>query len=583
VFARLLLSILALLAGTAARAAEPETHHVDLARWAWESPASERRDRALLAAAIDSLARATRQPPPSAPGLRELLRLADRVSVLTRWHGDYLHLASSIDTRDEASARAEDSLGIAEEAALARVQAVLQRLDARRLETWLAADPRLAPYRAFVAESRRRGARPLSTTEQELANQATSWQFRLYQSLNEHLEWPLDPRALQASPDSALRAQAQAKVSEGYARNRDLYAFALQRTVRAQNAAARARGFPDAPALYYDRRQWTTDDVRGLVAAVRARGAVFKRYEAARERARALLRGAPAPRLSLAETRAAMRDALSPLGPELARELEALLDPASGRLELGPGEHRRRGGFSFALPSGPHGVYLDGFGGTIPEVSRLVHESGHALHYTLFESAGAPRVYSPAFSEAVAQFGEVLVAERLASTAPDPAVAIAWRQQFLIKSLELFLGAQDAELEQSLYDHVDSLDTADALDRLTARVDSAYTSDRRPGAAGRWMRVGLLYEDPLYLSNYLYSGFLITALHRRFVADPQAFAPRYAAFMREPSAAPPAEMLRRTLGVSFADPAVLRDALQLLETQIAAFEAQLDRYAAARR
>jgi oligoendopeptidase F len=526
---------------------------VDLARWAWASPAAERADRAVLTATLDSLVRAAGTPLDSGAKLRDLLRLADRTRTLTRGHADYLHVLSSIDTRDEASARGEDSLSNAEDQAFARVQDVLQHAEVRDVESWLADDPRLERYRAFIAESCRRSHRPLSANEQELATQATAWQFRLYQQLEE---------------DTTL--------------NRDLCAFALQHTVRAQNAVALARGFPDAPAYFYDRRQLTSDDVRRLVAAVRAHGMLFKRFEAARSRAYALLRTAPPQALSLEATRTAMRDALSPLGPELVRPLEQMFDPANGRLELGPGDHRRRGGFSFALPHGPHGVYLASFAGSIRDASRLVHESGHALHYTVFEAGGAPRVYSAAFPEAVAQFGELLVADRLASTSRDPAAALGWREQFLLKSLEVFRGAQDAELEQALYDSPDSLDTADALDRLTARVDSAYTADRRPDAVGRWMHVGLLYEDPLYLSNYLYSGFLITALYRQYVADPARFAPRYLAFMREPAAAPPAEMLRRTLGVSFDDPAALADAMRLLETQVAAYEAELDRYAAAR-
>jgi oligoendopeptidase F len=487
----------------------------------------------------------------------------------------------------------EDSLSTAEDTTFAAVRAMLSRLSERSLRDFFAHEPRLTAYRSFVDESRRRGMQKLAAGAEELASQTTSWQFRLYQNLVQRTDFgtvrgpngPLDVRrqrsAIGTSPDSALREQGFAKLSEGYARNRDLYAFALLRTVRAQNAVARAHGFPDAPAQVYDSRQLTTTEVRALIAAIRPQGSLFRRYEAALERSRSILRGASPPRLSLEETAAAMRAALSPLGSEYAKQLDALLDPASSRLELGPGEHRQSGGFSFSLPGGAHGVYLDGFGGQVAEVSRLVHESGHALHYTLFESGSAPRVYRPAFPEAVAQFGEIVVAEHLARQARDPADGLYWRQQLLLKALEVFLGAKDAELEQAIYDSVEagSIASADDLDRLTARVDSAYTSGRRPGASGRWMRVGLLFEDPLYLSNYLYSGLIIAALYRQYAADPSGFVPRYSAFMHEPSAAPPREMLRRTLGIALGDPVLLKDAMAMLEAQIASFEGEVARVA----
>jgi oligoendopeptidase F len=582
------------IASAAAGAAPPPAHHVDLARWAWATPADERVARRDLDAARDSLEEAVRAAPASGERLLGILRLADRTRALTRTHGDYFHVRAAMDTHDEASARAEDSLATATDQAFEALRSMLSGVDERSLAALFAREPRLAPYRAFVEESRRRSARPLAPEAAALAALATSWQFRQYQRLVERTDFgtvtgpdgPLDvrrqARAIQTSPDSALRDQAMAKVAAGYASQRDLYALTLLQAVRAQNGVARARGFSDAPTLVYDSRQVTPAEVRALIAAVRPWGRLFRRYEAALSRSRSALRGARPPQLSLEATRTAMRAALSPLGPELARELETMLDPASGRLELGPGEHRQAGGFSFALPAGTHGVYLESFGGLPAEVSRLVHESGHALHYTIFESGGAPRVYRPAFPEAVAQFGEVLVADHLARTASSAADALYWRQLLLLKSLEVFLGARDAELEQALYDGVDSLGTADALDRLTARVDSAYTSDRSPAAAGRWMRVGLLYEDPLYLSNYLYSGALIAAFQRLYVADPAGFVSRYSAFMRESSAAPPREMLRRTLGLALDDPEQLAGSMRALESQIAAFEVDVARFDSAR-
>ena len=589
-------SVLAVLACAAALSCAPAARadttpacHVDLARLAWATPEAERRDRRTLEATLDSLRREAGAAVLTAPRLLHLLRLADRAGTLAEWHGDYYHLRAALDTRDLANAQEENAISIARDQAFEPLHARLAKLDAARLGGFLDREPRLVPYRDFIVEQRRLGARPLAPGAAELGTLATSWQFPLYQRLIERTDFgtvqgpqgPLDVRrqriAIAASPDSTARNEGARKLAEGYARSRDLFAFTLLQTVDAQNARARAHGYPDRPAQAYDARHFKPAVVRALIAAVRAHGAIFQRYEAARARSQTVLAGREPPRLTQRQLADAMRAALSPLGPEYARELEALLDPANGRLELGPGEHRQAGGFSFVLPGGIHGVYLDGFEGYPADVCRLAHESGHALHFRLYGLSGAPAVDEPAFPEAVALLNETLVPEALARTAAEPADALCWRQQSMRYLLEVFLGAKDAELEQTIYDEAAAgrLATADDLDRLTARVDSAYTVDHRPEAAGRWMRASLLVEDPLYYSNYLYSGLVLAALDQQYTADPHGFAPRYLDFMRQPASAPPREMLKRTLGSALDDPVMLREAFMLLESEVAAFETEI--------
>ena len=583
--------VAALACVPAAHADSPAAYHVDLARLAWATPEAERRDRRVLETTLDSLRREADATTLTASRLLHLLRLADRASTLTRAHDDYYYLRAALDTRDLASAQEEDVLTIARDKGFESLRARLVKLDEAALGRFLAQEPRLVPYRHFIADQRRLGARPLAPGAAELGSLATSWQFPLYQRLISRTDFgtvkgpqgPLDVRrqriAIAASPDSAVREEGASRLAEGYAQSRDLFAFTLLQTVSAQNTLALSQGYPDRPAQAYDARHLRTAEVRALIVAVRARGAIFQRYEAALTTWRRALGGREPPRLTRQQMMDAMRAALVPLGPEYARELEALLDPANGRLELGPGENRQAGGFSFALPGGAHGVYLDSFEGYPADVSRLAHESGHALHFRLYGLSGAPAVDEPAFSEVVAQLSQMLVPEYLARTAADPADALYWRQQSLRYLLEVFLGAKDAELEQSIYDETSAgrLQSADDLDRLTARVDSAYTVDHRPVAAGRWMRASLLVEDPLYYSNYLYSGLILAALDQQYAADPKGFAPRYFDFMRQPASAPPREMLMRTLGIALDDPALLRDAFAMLEREVAAFEAEIAR------
>ena len=250
------------------------------------------------------------------------MRLADRATTLTAWHGDYYYLRAALDTRDPASAATEESLYAATERAEEPLRAALVKLDGATLERFLAQEPRLRPWRDHLAEQRRLGARPLAPGAAELGTLATAWQFPLYQRLVERTAFgtvpgpdgPLDVRrqriAIAASPDSALREEGARKLAEGYARSRDLFAFTLLRTVEAQNALARARGYADRPAQAYDSRQLSVAGVRALVAAVRERGAIFQRYEATLARSQRALRGTRPPRLTQEQVAGAMRAAL---------------------------------------------------------------------------------------------------------------------------------------------------------------------------------------------------------------------------------------------------------------------------------
>ena len=79
-----------------------------------------------------------------------------------------------------------------------------------------------------------------------------------------------------------------------------------------------------------------------------------------------------------------------------------------------------------------------------------------------------------------------------------------------IKGLDAFYGAQDALLEQAIYDGVaaGTVRNADDLDRLTREIDGQFSQfpALTPELRTRWATVSLMYEDPLYDVNYVYGG-----------------------------------------------------------------------------
>ena len=57
------------------------------------------------------------------------------------------------------------------------------------------------------------------------------------------------------------------------------------------------------------------------------------------------------------------------------------------------------------------------------------------------------------------------------------------------------------------------------------------------GDSREWMRKSLLFEDPLYLVNYLYAAVVAVALYDRVQTDP-GFAAKYEALLRRGFDAP---------------------------------------------
>jgi oligoendopeptidase F len=380
-------------------------------------------------------------------------------------------------------------------------------------------------------------------------------------------------RALRTDPDSSVRTEARRKLDQGYLAQRDLYAFTLLQTVRARNAMARARGYADGPAEIYASRRLDPASVRDLIRRVRGHAEVAKRF-ARNERGAPASTGTP---LSLDSAAAVIRAALAPLGTEYGRELAVLLDPANGRLDIGPGPLRQATGFSWENPGRATGVYLYWFDGRAGDISRLTHEAGHAMHRRLMTLAAVPRVYTggPLLAEPAAQFKELMVMDYLARTSPDTATRIAALTRFLQVALDAAHGAQDADLEQQIYDSVAAgvVHTADDLDRISARVDSAYGLPVDGDAAGhRWMRVRLMWEDPLYLSNYMYSGMIALACFARFSSDAARFVPAFLSLLRGGWPAPAQALLRQHLGIDVDDPKLVPETFKLIERRLGELE-----------
>ena len=583
-------------------------YRYDLERYLYPTPEAEASSRSRLTTRLKALEAARASAGTSAASLLEALVLMDSAAAEAKRHSTYLYLRTQTNTLDRASAEAQSAIDAQATSAARAFRTTLQRIDPRRLEQFIKDRPALEAYRFVLTSARRYAAHTVEASGEQILSRvaplASDWPLELYDRAMARIDFGTVPTAggsldvyrqrgaIAASPDTAVRNAGNRLLWAGFNSQRDLFAMAVVGNVRSRNALAKERHFDDASAESYYRAYLTTDDVRTLIARIRSRAELSKRYQRIlathAQWARAQPRRAPTTRVGISVDSASrlIAMAFASLGPDVEREVIALLDPKNGRLDVNGGLHRAGGGASFGASVVESGVYLSVFEGFPGDVSRLAHEVAHAVE-NQFQFAGhispayangtANMVGADFLSEAYAQFGQLILADTLLKRSTTDTERQTYLVQFLTSAMELFYGAQDAELEQAIYDKVatEGGGTASQLDSVTARVDLAYdiTAESRPELRARWIQKRVMIEDPVYYFNYMYSGILSLKLFERFSVDRASFVPRYVELVRRGYRMPPSEAVRRALGIELASPTLLGDVTGLIEKRVNELEA----------
>jgi oligoendopeptidase F len=589
----------------------PVALSADLSRYYFKTPAEEVAARAELNAAIDQMARFKGQLN-SAHQLLGVLRQSDVVQKLFAKHERYLRLRCAINRKD-AACDADKALESEVDAKTAFLDPEILAIPEDHMRAFFNEEPALAEYRFAISGIRRNQPHLLPETEQALLDQFQpqigDWQFDLYEQIVAGISFgavqtssgPLDVirqrNLIAADPDGRVREEGYKRRLAGYASQRDLLAFTLIHTVQAQNLLAKAHHYADASTRKYDDLYFKPEETRSLLASMAQHGDVARRYETIRSQdversyhqpARAWDMSAPEPGFtppvtSLSEARTLFHEAFAGLGREYQTEFDALLDPSNGRADILPGgaTNRYGGGFSAGSPGSASMLFYGRYDGIFKDLSVIAHEGGHAVHRQLMTEKGVSPSYAqgPNFLfESFAEFNELVLADFMAEHAENPQLQRYYRERWMnIKGLDAFYGAQDALLEQAIYDGVSAGTTrnADDLDNLSLKIDAQFSSfpASTPEVRIRWAMVSLMFEDPLYDVNYMYGGLLALKYYQLYTARREWFVPRYIALLKNGFNQPPAELLNQFLGIDLSGPALLNDDLELLNRRLDQMEA----------
>ncbi len=584
----------------------------DLGRYYFASPEAEVAARAELESALGALGGFKGQID-SGEKLLGALRAYEEVLRIYHRHEGYLHLRCAQD-RSDGACEAREKLEAEADAKTAFLTPEILGIPKERLKEFYGAEPKLKSYEYAVAEMRREEGHVLPVEQQELLDrfepEIGDWQYDLYERVVAGIAFgkvetaagPQDVlrqrRLLAESADGKVREEAFKKRLNGYASQRDLLAFALMHTVRAQEALAKAHRYANAPDRKYTSLGLEPEQTRALLEAMAQHGEIAKRFEKLRARdfeeaygkpmqawdASAPLPGFVAPVTTLAEAPAIYHGAFAGLGAEYQEAFDALLDAKNGRADVLPGGAAKRyaGGFSIGFAGSRSILFYGRFDGTFKDLSVIAHEGGHAAHRELMSGNGVKPVYCTGpnyLFESFAAFNELLLAEYQAEHAKDERLRRYYREQWMgIKGLDAWYGAQDALLEQKIYDGVAAgrVRNADDLDQLTAQVDGEFSmfAAGTPELKNRWATMSLMYEDPSYDVNYVYGGLLALKYYEMYQANRVEFAKKYVALLKNGFDAAPAELLKQFLGIDLGDGSLLKGDMELLERRLGELEGE---------
>jgi oligoendopeptidase F len=231
--------------------------------------------------------------PRTPQALLDLLQIGDSTILESQRQGAYFGLRAARDVRDREAEAWGDSVSRVSGVMAAALSRVVVAIPHATLDQWLAGSAGLRAYRFALRDIRRSAPRvPAHDADlvQDLTPMITGWQSPLYQQLIDRTEFGSvqsgartldvwrDRTAIASDSDRSVRREGYRKLYVGYARQRDLYAFLLLRTVESRNRLARSLGEASAPAQVYRSRYLDLPRVRALLQELRERATLYRRY-----------------------------------------------------------------------------------------------------------------------------------------------------------------------------------------------------------------------------------------------------------------------------------------------------------------
>ncbi len=220
---------------------------------------------------------------------------------------------------------------------------------------------------------------------------------------------------------------------------------------------------------------------------------------------------------------------------------------------------------------------LQSYNGRPDDVATLAHELGHAIHAMLAEHhSGLVQQASLPLAETASTFGELLVIDRLLSEDPDPET----QRDLLFRQMDtnyatIMRQAYFALFERDAHDKIQTGASIDELsDLYTANLAEQFGDAIEVNEEFRheWVLIPHIYASPFYVYAYAFGQLLVLSLYQQFLAEGEAFKPRYLKLLSAGGSEAPVRILEDA-GIDIHTPEFWQGGFDVLETALQRLEA----------
>lgn len=480
------------------------------------------------------------------------------------------------------------------------------------VETFLAEEPRLAPFAPFLKNLLRQKEHVLSPAEENLLAEAglvLGGSSQIFGLLN-NAEMPRETVELEGGQKVTLtpavfslvrttgvradREKATRAYFSGYRAFEGTYGSNLFECLKTHVFRSRVRRYDSCLSAALDGDNVPVRVYTNLIEQVRHNLPSLHRYSRLRAKALGLstltyfdlhcpLGTGPKRDYGVEAAKRLVLDAMAPLG---AGYTDALNESFERRwIDWHPGPGKRSGAYASGAAYDVHPYILLNFNGDFDSVSTLAHEAGHAMH-SHFSNRTQPYPcadYSIFVAEVASTFNEALLIERLLALASDRQEKIFLLGHWLdgIRAT-LFRQTFFAEFELAIHRHSEHGEalTGEALSKLYLELLRDYQGHATGACvvddlfAIEWACVPHFYYD-FYVYQYATGIVAANSLAGDVLNGRDAARDLYARFLESGGSDYPLEILRRA-GVDLESPTPYEATFRAMDAKLDALEALLD-------
>lgn len=466
-------------------------------------------------------------------------------------------------------------------AALAYLEPEILKIDASRLEEFLASEPRLSVYAFYLHDLMRRAPHTLSDAEEKILAEAgpLAGAPSTIHSILANADFPYpsitvaDGRTikvdqsgyadLRTSPNREDRRMAMSTFFEALGQFSRTYGTTLNGSVQKALFYAKARKYTSTVEASLDGPNIPLSVYMRLVEGVNRHLPTFHRYLALRKRLLGVSDDlhyydlyAPLASIDLKyarpEAETHLLAALAPLGADYVAVVRRAF--AERWIDFWPSEGKRSGAYSEGEAYDVHPYILLNYLGHYNDLSTLAHELGHTMQsYYSNKTQPYPLAgYTTFVAEVASTFNEALLIEYMLQRITDPVVRLSLLGNYLenIKAT-VFRQTQFAEFELRMHEMAlrgEAL-TGDSLSGLYLGITRKYYGHAQrvcvvdDYVAHEWSYIPHFYNE-FYVFQYATSYTASAALVEKLDAGEKGAKERYLAFLGAGGSKYPIDLLR---------------------------------------